>query len=237
MTSVPKTLSPTIYSLPSTEVVAPIYTTVVTTPQGGIISTERVYANTHFPFDDTNLTNPLTSANTMANYICVKIDDKTHRVIWSFVPNVLPDEFCNSVFAFGSDTKVTFPNLPNVVSRVIDHAKWCTILHLYTNTIRNIEQKNQRRVQITVALTILMSIITLIVYPLSIIIVLICAIISPCFVWSTIIRPEMDLFLKGSNEVLSDTPVMLSFCERANHYLDTSDYTDYSFLFIERNPF
>ena len=96
-------------------------------------------------------------------------------------------------------------------------------VHLYTNTIRNIEQKNQRRVQITVASTILLSIISLIVYPLSIIIVLLCAIISPCFVWSTIIRPEMDLFLKGSTGFYL-TPVMLSFCEKSKSYLDTSDY-------------
>ena len=243
MSTIPNTLSPTIYALPTPEVIAPVYATVVTNPQGHVISTERVYANTqpatstHFPLYDTNLTNPLTSANTMANYICVNFDGNTHRVLWSFVPTVLPDEFCNSMFAFGNDTKITFPNLPNVLSIFVDHAKWCAILHLYTKTINTIHQKNKQRVQITAVLTIAFCVLSLFIHPLLILLVLTCAFISPCFVWSTIIRPEMNEFLKGSNEVLSSTPVIMTFCDRGNHYLDTSEYTDYSFLFIEKTPF
>ena len=240
MSTIPNTLSPTIYALPTPEVVAPIYATVTTTPQGKVVSTERIYANTQpttsngFPFYDTNLTNPLTSANTMLNYLCVTIDDNTHRVLWNFTPSVLPDEFCNSIFGFGDDKKITFPNLPNGLSRYIDHAKWCTILHLYTNTINTIQHENQRRVKMTILVTILLYVLSLIIYPFAIILVTICALISPCFVWSTIIRPKMYLFLKGCNDILSSTSVIMTFCDKGNHYLDTPENTDYTFLFIER---
>jgi len=240
----PTTLSPTIYALPSPHIAVPICATVTTTPQGETTLT-RTYVNNHHPdpsiqspfYNENTLTNPLTSAETMLHYICVNINDEKHRVLWSFVSNVLPDECCDTIFAFNPDVKVTFPALPNVLNKVIDNSKWHKIFIMYNDTIMSIRKKNQDRVKITAVATFIAVIVGFIIHPLLVILPILCSFISPCIAWSTIIQPEMETFLKKCNDdVLKNTNVTIVFCARGNNYLNTSDHTDYSFLLIESTP-